>query len=248
MTFSFLFSLQNHLCHLRHAVQSENAGPPWLKIIWSFKTETQSIKQRARTSQRQAGPRGTACPTPVTSALHLFLQVAQWQELPWREVHRFYRFLGLSPEEFSRKGWAEPWNLFLTGISGDSYCQASWGTCKALCMLAFLEALLRAWHCVLAGDGSRGGDAAGMGAIECMPQAAFPSLDLAPSDTSAPRNGAPLFPQVKTAWIFQHCTIYSEKVFQEGVGVRPQDSNLEYSGEAACPIQHGWSIMSAFTL
>ena len=63
-----------------------------------------------------------------------------------------------------------------------------------------------------------------------------------------PQEWAPLFPWVGTAWILKHCTIYSEEVFEEGVGARPQDSNLEYSGKAACPIQHGWSIMSAFTL
>lgn len=66
-----------------------------------------------------------------------------------------------------------------------------------------------------------------------------PCPNLAPSDTSETSNGAPFFPQVEAAWVLKHCTMYSEEVFPGGVGARLQDSNLEYSGEAACPIQHG---------
>lgn len=49
----------------------------------------------------------------------------------------------------------------------------------------------------------------------------------------------PRTPQFSTAWILKHCVMYSEEVWREEVGTRPHDSNPEYSGKAARPIQQG---------
>lgn len=71
-----------------------------------------------------------------------------------------------------------------------------------------------------------------------------PSFKFGPSDTCKNQEPAsftpPLLPPKSAQPGFlKNCVMYSEEVWQEEVGTRPQDSNPEYSGRAARPIQQG---------
>lgn len=73
-----------------------------------------------------------------------------------------------------------------------------------------------------------------------------PNFKFGPSDTCKNQEPAsftphphPCPPKSAPPGFLKNCVMYSEEVWREEVGTRPQDSNPEYSGKAARPIQQG---------